>query len=69
MSEFMNIVCHCGDDGGHLTICKRFTGDYMVFYPTEQEGVIDVLFEGSKSKCFDFILDRIKKFHDRYSRT
>lgn len=66
MSEFMTVVCFDGSVGGSLNICKRFTGDYMVSCQTEEEGVIDVLFEGTKSKSFDFILERIKKFHEEH---
>ena len=61
----MNVLCVCGDVGGSLTLSKRFTGSYMLSCDTEDQGVIDVLFEGSKSDCFDYLLTRIKKFHDR----
>ena len=72
MSDFMNILCCCGDDGGYLTISKRFTGSYIVTTPTSGdpelfEGLVDVLFEGNRSQCFSFISERLMKFHENHS--
>lgn len=67
MSEFMRVYCMCDTSDGSLSICKRHTGDYIVFCDTEEEGVIDILLEGTKSQCFNFIYDRIMKFHENHA--
>ena len=45
-------------------LMKRYTGDYAVTTALDEEGVLEVLYEGTRSKCFDYIADKMKKYWD-----
>ncbi len=45
-------------------LMKRYTGDYSVTTELDDEGVLEVLCEGSRSKCFEYISDKTKKYWD-----
>ena len=45
-------------------IMKRHTGDYSVTTDIDEDGTLEVLYEGSRNKCFDYLMDKMKKYWD-----
>ena len=66
MKNFMHVYL-AGNDQSEvcdLLLMKRYTGDYSVTKALEEGGVCEVLYEGTRSKCFDYLLDKMKKYWD-----
>jgi len=70
MSDFTPQFIHvylstfCGKPISDYILMKRYTGEYSVTTSIDEEGILEVLCEGSRSKCFDYIADKMKKYWD-----
>lgn len=78
MEDITDFLVYHKDQYCSLTLAKIHTGEYSVFYKLDseeceecqeceksEECVIDVLFEGSKEKCIDFVYNELRKFTNK----
>jgi hypothetical protein len=66
MKDFMHVYL-AGNDQSEvcdLLLMKRYTGDYSVTKALRDGGVCEVLYEGTRSKCFEYLSDKMKKYWD-----
>ena len=73
MEDLTQFLVYHKDQYCSLTLAKIHTGEYSVFYVCNDEcnhecdddcGVIDVLYEGSKEDCINFVYNELRKFTD-----
>ena len=64
--QFMHVYLAGNDESEicDLLVMKRYTGDYSVTTSIDEEGVLEVLYEGTRSKCFEYLSDKMKKYWD-----
>lgn len=64
--QFMHVYLStfCGKPISDYILMKRYTGDYSVTKALRDGGVCEVLYEGTRSKCFEYLSDKMKKYWD-----